>query len=372
MASARATKVAEGFSQRLLKEVYELSVADKVVNRDYQGEINGVGSKLNIYNVDRISEKNYVKNNNGNPDGLYENNAVLEIGQKKMFYWAEYTIDNWIAYIKDVHSTVVNQKADERAKNMDAHVLGLYGDVAAGNRVGTDETAGTVAIDVNGNVTGSSTNFTAAMVGRGFQATGHGNNWYRVKSYATATSIVIEDDLDDVTSQYTGGVIGAGATYKIEASTAVALTTSNLLQYFALAKLKLNTAERLGKSAVPTSDRWAILPPEFEDIVVRANGVALHVPDVYQELVKSGFLGMFQGFKVFISNRLTGDNTSGFRCLLGHSNWLTFAEKLLSADIEEEIKGDFGTAYKDLFVYGGKVADKRRHFAVELFATFTI
>lgn len=371
MSSLRATKVAEGFSQRLLKELYGVSMIDKICNRDYQGEINGVGSKLNIYNVDRINERDYVKNNNGNPDDLYERNALLEITKKKMFYWAEYTIDDWISYIKDVHSTVVNQKANQRAKNMDEYFLGWYSDVAAGNRVGTDEAAGTVAIDVDGNVTGTNTAFTAAMVGRGFKATGH-TKWYRVKTYTSGTAIVIEQDLDDETATYNGGVIAGGTPYTLEAATPITLTTSNLLQYFALMKLKLNIAERLGKSEVPTEGRWAILPPEFEDVVVRANGVALHVPEAYSELVKAGFLGMFQGFKIFISNRLTGDNTDGFHILAGHNNWLTVAEKLLSADIEEEIKGDFGTAFKDLFVYGGKVTDTRRHFATEMFAKFTI
>lgn len=371
MSSARATKIAEGFSQRLLKEMYDVSTTDKIVNRDYQGEINGVGSLLNIYNVDRITEKDYVKNNNGNPDGLYENNSKLTIEKKKMFYWAEYTIDDWLSYIKDVHSTVVTQKASERAKNMDVYTLGFYTDVAAGNRVGTDNTDGTVAIDASGNVTGSSSNFTAAMVGRGFKAAGH-TSWYRVKTYTNSTTIVIEDDLDDITSAYTGGVIGAGATYTVEAETATTITTSNLLAKIAATKLKLNTAERDGKSAVPDDGRFLIVPPEFEDVLVQASGVALHVPDVYQELVKAGFITMLQGFMVFKSNHLVGDNTNGFHMIAGHSNWLTFAEKLLSADIEEEIKGDFGTAYKDLMVYGGKVTDKRRHFAAELYAKFTI
>jgi hypothetical protein len=77
-----------------------------------------------------------------------------------------------------------------------------------------------------------------------------------------------------------------------------------------------------------------------------------------------------QGFKVFQSNRLTGNNTDGYHILAGHPNWLTFAETILEAGMEEDLPGDFGTAYKDLFVYGGKVADKRRHFATELFAKF--
>lgn len=370
MSSLRATKAAEGFSKTLLKEMYEMSLADKIVNRDYEGEINGVGSKLNIYNLDRISEKDYVKNNNGNPDSLYENNSLLEIDKKKMFYWGEYTIDNWISYIKNPHVTVVQQKAEERARNMDLYVFGKYADVAAGNRVGTDETTGTVTIDTSGNVTGSGTSFTSAMVGRGFKATGH-TKWYRVKTYTSGTAIVIEDDLDDVDSAYTGGVI-SGATFTIEAVTPIQLTTTNLLQKLAAIKLKLNTAERLGKSAVPDTGRFIVLPPEFENIVVNASGIALHVDEVYKDLVKAGYAGRLLGMDIFISNRLTGNNTDGFHAIAGHSNWMTFAEKLLQADIEEEIKGDFGTAYKDLFVYGGKVTDKRRHFASELFCTFNV
>ena len=81
---------------------------------------------------------------------------------------------------------------------------------------------------------------------------------------------------------------------------------------------------------------------------------------------------MFQGFQVYKSNRLTGDNVNGYHCIAGHPSWMTFAEKLLEADIEEELIGNFGAAYKDLFVYGAKVTDARRHFAAELFATFTL
>lgn len=369
MASAYATKIAEGFSQTLLKEMYDINLVDSIVNRDFEGEINQVGSKLNILNIARISEKTY-SGANLTVDDLYENNAVLEIDQFKSFYWREKTIDKWKSYIKNPHSTVVTQKADERSKNIDEFVLGAYADVASGNRVGTDYTTGTVSIDADGVVTGSGTTFTSSMVGRGFKATGH-TQWYRVASFTNATSITIEDDKDDVASDYTGGVI-SGATYTIEAVTPVAVTTSNLLSVVAQLKLKLDKAESLDRSSVPDSDRWLIVPPEFEAVLVKASGVALHVPAVYEELVKKGFMGMLQGFKVFKSNRLTGDNTNGYRCLAGHPNWMTFAEKLLEATMEEDLIGNFGSAYKDLFVYGKKVTDSRRHFASEGFFTFTI
>lgn len=371
MSSARGTTLAQGFSQRLLLEVYDKSQLEVVVNRDYEGEINKIGSKLNILNIARITERTYTGANLSTADSLYENNCVLTIDQWKSFYWQELTIDNWESYIKDPHSTVVAQKADERNKNMEEYVYGLYGDVGAGNRVGTDYTTGTVTVDVTtGAVTGSGTTFTSAMVGKGFKATGH-SLWYRVKTYTSATAIVIEDDLDDATSAYTGGAIGSGASYTIEAVTAVSITTSNILTKVGQLKLKLDKAESFGYSSVPADGRFMIVPPEFEDVATNgASGITLHVPAVYEELVKRGMLTMLKGFKVFMSNRLTGDNTNGFHILAGHPNWVTFAEKLLQSTIEEELIGNFGTAYKDLFVYGAKVPDSRRHFMAELFATF--
>lgn len=369
MASARATTLAQGFSNRLLKEMYERSLTDSVVNRDYEGEINGVGSKLNILNIARISEKTYT-GANLTADSLYEVNTTLTIDQLKSFYWVEKTIDNWKSYIKDPHSTVVAQKADERNKNMDEFVLGFYGDVGAGNRVGTDYTTGTVEVAATtGVVTGSGTTFTSAMVGKGFKASGH-TKWYRIKSYSSATSITIENDSDDETSAYDGGAISALSTYTIEANTAVSVTTANLLEKVADLKQKLDETEKYGLNAVPDTDRWLIAPPEFFNTMVRASGIVLHVPEVYQNLVKKGFQGELLGFKLFQSTRLTGDNSNGYHVLAGHPNWITFAEKLLEANIEEDLIGNFGSAYKDLFVYGAKVADSRRHFCAELYCTF--
>ena len=370
MASARGTTLAEGFSNRLLLEMYDISLLDYVVNRDYEGEINKVGSVLNILNIARITEKNYT-GANLSPDDLYENNCVLTIEKKKSFYWRELTIDNWESYIKDPHSTVVTQKADERNKNMDLYVLGFYGDVGAGNRVGTDVTTGTVTITAGtGAVVGSGTTFTAAMVGRGFKADGH-TTWYRVKTFTDTENIVIEDDFDDTTSAYTGGAIGAGATFTVEAVTPISITTSNILSKVGQLKLKLDKAEANGYNSVPAQGRWLIVPPEFEDVATNgASGITIHVPAVYEELIKKGMLTQLKGFNIFVSNRLTGDNTDGYHILAGHKNWITFAEKLLTATMEEDLTGNFGSAFKDLFVYGAKVPDSRRHFAAELFATF--
>lgn len=367
--SAYGTKLAEGFSSKVMTQVYDQDLLGQITNRNYEGEINSVGSKLNILDFSKLTEKTYA-DSALSADSLSENNGQLVIDQYKSFYWKEKTLAKWLSYIKNPHPYIVTQVGNERSRNMDLFALGFYGDVGAGNRVGTDETSGTVTVDVTtGVVTGSSTAFTAAMVGRGFKAAGH-TTWYRVKTYSSSTSIVIEDDFDDIASAYTGGAITAGSAYTIEAATKLTITAATILNKVALLKQKLDLAEKNGYTAVPDSDRNLIVPPEFFTVLVQGTGIVLHVDEAYQDLVKKGYMGELQGFKLWKSNRLTGNNTDGYHCLALHQNWLTFAEKVLDARMEEDIIGDFGTAYKDLFVYGAKVKDIMRHQAAELFAAF--
>jgi hypothetical protein len=364
MPSAFATKAAEGFSSTILREVYENSTIEWIVNRDYEGQINGVGSKLNILGFDKLTEKTYT-GANLTVDDLYEKNAILNMDQWKSYYFRIKKIDQWKSYIKNPKGTVLEQTANERKKNVMTYLLSFWGDVAAGNRIGTDYTTGTVTVTtVTGAVVGVGTTFTTAMVGRPFKAAGH-TAWYRVATFTDSTHITIEDDLDDVTSAYTGGAISGGSSYTIQAATPIPITSANFLQYIGLLKGKLDAAE------VPDEDRVLFLPTEAEALIYRASGVALAVPAVYNEIVKEGHLGMLLGMRVVRSARVAGDNTNGYHALAINRNWLTFADKILENGVEEDLIGNFGSAYKDLYVYGAKVADSRRKFAAELFATFS-
>ena len=367
--SAYGTKLAEGFSTKVMEYVYDRDLTSMITNRNYEGEINAIGSKLNILDFSKLSEKTYA-DTALTADSLSENNGQLVITEYKSFYWKEKTLARWLSYIKNPHAYIVSQVGSERAKNMETYVLGLHADIGAGNRVGTDESTGTVTVDVTtGVVTGSSTSFTAAMVGKPFKATGH-TTWYRVKTYSSSTSIVIEDDLDDTATAYTGGAIAGGTAYVIQAATKITITAANILNKVAMLKQVLDLAEKNGFTAVPDSDRFLVAPPEFFTVLTQGTGVVLHVDEAYQDLVKKGYMGELQGFKLMKSNRLSGNNTDGYHLIAGHQNWMTFAEKVLDSRMEEDLIGDFGTAYKDLFVYGAKVKDIMRHQAAELFATF--
>jgi hypothetical protein len=367
MASAYATKLAEGFSQKLIKHIYENAPIDSLVNRDHEGEINAVGSKLNILTISRISEKTY-NGSNLTADDLTEVNAQLVIDQFKSFYWKEKTIDKWKSYIKEPKGTVLEQTANERKKNIMTYLLGFWGDAAAGQWYGTSYTTGTVTVDVTtGAVTGSGTTFTSGMVGKPFKAAGH-SRWYRVKSFSSTTAIVIEDDSDDETSAYTGGAISAGATYEIQANTVKQIDNGGSNPSFLTMALTLK--QYLDEAEVPDEDRYLFIPAVAEPTLLKDAGIKLSVPAAYQELVKQGFLTELVGFKVFKSQRVAGDNTNGYHVIAGHKSFLTFADKALEVGMEEDLIGNFGSAYKDLFVYGAKVTDERRKFGAHAFVKF--
>src|SRR5579872_6737777 len=259
--NAYSTKLAEAFSSKVTRELYARALFDDIVNRDYEGEIVGVGSLLNILNLGKLSEKNYT-GANLSVDDLTESNGQLNINQQKSFYFRIKTLDKFKSYLKNPQGVIQEQAFNERRKNIDKFVLGQYADVAAGNRIGTNYTTGTVAVDVSGNVTGSGTTFTAAMVGRGFQASGQ-TSWYRVATFTDATHITITDDLSEIT-QYTGGVISGGTSYTIEAVTPLALTRATLLVNILQLKQKLDALE------VPEDDRVLVLPTEVANLIPNA------------------------------------------------------------------------------------------------------
>lgn len=360
-----ATKLAEGFSQKLIKQIYEKAPIDEIVNRDYEGEINAVGSKLNVLTLARISEKTY-NGANLSPDDLTESNAQLIIDQYKSFYWREKTIDKWKSYIKEPKGTVVEQLGNERKKNIMTFLTGFYGDAGAGNWYGTDYTTGTVGIDASGNVTGSGTTFTSGMVGKPFKATGH-TKWYRVKTFTSTTAIVIENDSDDEASSYDGGVISSSSTYTIQANTVKTVDNSSVK----FLDMVLDLKQKLDEAEVPDEDRFLLLPPAGQTSLSKDTSIKLAVESAFQSLVVKGYMGTLENFKVMRVNRLAGDNTNGYHIIAAHKNWLTFADKALEVGMEEDLQGNFGSAYKDLFVYGAKVIDERRKFGAHAFVKFS-
>lgn len=355
------TNVGEKFAKNTLQIFFQNAIAPDITNQDYEGEIKGGGAdRLNVLTFGALSLKNYT-GSALTVDVPSESEATLIVNQKKAYYFQIESFAKFSSYVDNPESTLIDTAGKTLAQTVDAFVLGFHGDVASGHRVGTNYTTGTVTVDVTtGAVTGSGTTFTSAMVGLGFKATGH-SVWYRIKSYSSSTAIVIEDDLDDVASAYTGGAIGAGASYTIEANTAITVDKTTIFDYIVDMKTKLDSAK------IPATDRWFVAPSIVANLLLKSSQLQTAVDTAYENVIQKGILGYVGGFKVYSNEQVAGDNTTGYKCLAGHKSFITMAMAFTESGVEPFI-GGFGQNFKGLNCYGAKVADERRKAGAYLFA----
>lgn len=350
---AHGTNLAEKFASAAIAKFFEVSVTPMITNTDYEGEIKDKASRLNVLT---FSESQGLQTYDGTDLTLgtvSESEGTLNTDQQKAYYFEIKSIDTFKSYVDDPQSTLLQEKGGQLQEAVDTYVLGLHSDVASGNRVGTVYNTGTVTVTVTtGAVTGVSTVFTSAMVGLGFKATGH-SVWYRIKSRSSNTAIVIEDDLDDETSAYTGGAISAGASYEIEANTAIAITKDNAYTQILALKQKLDAAK------APKANRYLVVNSLFMKALLEATVVTRDTESDTGKIL-NGFVTRIAGFDLFENEQVAGDNTDGFWALAGHKSGITFAMAFVETAIEGDLIGNFGKAYKGLNVYGAKVVDERR------------
>ncbi len=349
------TKLAEAFAAQALKRFYMRSVTEGITNSEYEGQIKDKSSILNVLTFGEITEHTYT-GADMTADDLTESNSQLVTNQAKYFYFTVKTWDTFRSYIDNPEGTIIDQVANRLKKVVDIFVLGLYGDAGAGNWDGTSYDTGTVTVDVTtGAVTGSGTTFIAGMVGKPFKAAGH-TVWYRVKTFSSTTAIVIEDDSDDLTSAYTGGAIGGGSTYEIQANTAVQVTKDTIFARVMALQTSLTNNE------IPEEDRWLVVPARMAALIRQAPEYVGIGSEGGREAIQNGMLpGRFAGFRTYevSDDRISGNSTDGYYVMAGHKSAITFAMGLTENGTEDTI-ANFGKRYKSLYVYGAKVADERR------------
>ena len=355
------TKLAEGFSQKVISLFFDTSISTEITNQDYEGEIENKLSKLNILTFGAIDWVTYT-GADMSPVSAQESVGVLTTDQLKGFYFKIPSLNKFYSWIKNPEGTLLDSTAKKLKELIDSFILGLYGDVAAGNRVGTDAddaTTITVTITTGAFVVAGGTPVTSAWVGKGIKFAGV-DTWYRVKSQSSTTEGFIEDDKDDPVSAYTGPAVTGGTSYVVEAVSKVQVAKTTIYGYITQLTEKLNVAK------IPMEDRWLVISPKIYTILKQATEIQPAVDAAYQDVVKKGYVGNVDGFKVLVSNQVTGNNTDGYQVLAMHKSWCTFAMGYTESGIEDLI-GNFGKAYKGLAIYGAKVVDERRKAAALLF-----
>lgn len=349
-----ADNLAEVFAGAAVEKFFETAVTPVITNDDYEGEIKDKASRLNILTFSESQGLQAYTGADLTLGDVTESEATLATDQQKAYYFKIKSIDRFKSYVKDPESTLMIEKGGQLQEAIDTYVLGIaHSDTAAGNRTGTSYTTGTVEVTVTtGAVTGTGTTFTSGMVGLGFKAAGH-TVWYRVKTFTSTTAIVIEDDKDDDTSAYTGGAISAGATYEIEAATAVDIDSAGEA-YGALLAMK----QKLDATKTPKAGRWAVVNSYFMQKLL-AESVIVRDTEQGENRTTNGFVKRIAGFDLYENEQLVGNNTTGFWAVAGHKAAITFAMAFVETGIED-LQANFGKAYKGLNVYGAKVVDERR------------
>lgn len=347
------TGLGEKFAANALEKYYETAVQPLITNDDYEKMISpGGAEKISVLTFGDLTINTYQQGTAMTVENPTESEGEINPDQQKAYYFRIRSLAQFESYVNNANSALIDRATKQLKQGVDTYILGLYADVGSGNRVGTNYTTGTVTITVTtGATVGTGTTFTSAMVGLGIKATGH-TKWYRIKTYTNATTIVIENDSDDDTSSYDGGTI-TGATYTIEATTVLTVTSSTIAGYID------NLAERLDAAEVPKENRWLVVNSKIAALIRQSTTYTPAVESAYRDVVQKGLIGEISGLQVFQNERVAGDNTTGYYILAGHKSAITFVMEFKETGVEDLV-GDFGKAYKGLVVYGAKILDERR------------
>lgn len=357
------------YSLKLVELLYNDTLYPWVTNTKYEGQIKDSGDRVRVRTAARITLSAYTKGMTLVKQDLNPTSEDLIIDQQQYFSFGVDDVDkiqNDIDAISEYASNTKNDMSELIDTDMLTYMRKNVGQStdAAGNAnvVGTSYATGTVTVAVTtGVVTGSGTTFTASMVGGYFKAAGHTKS-YLVTAFTSTTSITITDLSG---SGYTGGAIGAGATFTIAGAVAIALTKSNVYANI----VSLRTV--LGKSLCPKDGRFLIVNSQFEGLLLQAPEFIPAVMKSYENVIEKGLIGSIAGFKVYTSELISGDNTNGYWFIAGTKDFCAFACQIMKTSVvpSEADPNSFVSTCKGLLVYGRKVFEGNRARGAVLRAT---
>jgi hypothetical protein len=357
------------FSLKLVEVLYNETIYTHITNTKYEGEIKNSGDRVRVRTAGKVTLKNYTKGMALVSDDLNPIAEDLVIDRQSYF---KFIVDDVDKLQNDVDTMNEYAKAalPTMSELIDSEIL-EYGrrNVFGPNALGTNYNVGTVAVAATtGVVTGTSTVFTAAMVGGYFRATTHpAGRWYIVTAFASGTSITIRDLGNE--GVYTGGVVNAGAGYVINAATHLALTQTNVYGWL----VQLNTV--LNKSLAPRKARRFLVVNGDMETIIRLSPQFIPAVDVaYEEVVREGFVGRLAGFDVYFSELVAGNNTTGYWFLAGDQEFMAFAAQIMKVSMlsSDQDPNSFMSTCKGLLVRGFKVFEGNRGRGAVLRATCNI
>lgn len=350
------------YSLKLVELLYNDTLYPFITNTNYEGEIKQSGDRVRVRTAAKISLSTYTKGMTLVAQDLNPTSEDLIVDQNKYFKFVVDDVDKFQNDINAIQEYASNTKRD-MAELIDTDILSyMRKNVHGDNAVGTSYSTGTISVAATtGVVTGSGTTFTSAMVGGYLKWTG--GTYKLVTAFSSTTSITVKD-LDGVA--YTGGVETA-STYVINAATATAITKSNIYSQI----VALRTA--LGQRLAPKDGRFLVVNSQFEGVLLQAPEFIPAVQSAYSGAVEKGLIGSIAGFKVYTSELIDGNNTTGYWFVAGTKDFCAFATQIMDVSVlpSSADPNSFTSTCKGLLVYGRKVFEGTRAKGAVLRATLS-
>lgn len=144
-----------------------------------------------------------------------------------------------------------------------------------------------------------------------------------------------------IASKYTDAGIVTGSTTSI-----TSITSANVISVIGAMAVAMDNND------VPDDGRVAVVPPWLAQKMVLA-GVIRDTAN--SAILSAGYIGQFQGFQVYKSNRITHSSTTYYLPMFFRRNdTIAFAEQINMVEAMR-LESQFGDGIRSLMVYGGKV-----------------
>jgi hypothetical protein len=149
-----------------------------------------------------------------------------------------------------------------------------------------------------------------------------------------------------VDTQVLGSVYADATT----AMTSQQVTKTNVLDWI------VDMGTELDELNIPTEGRWLVIPPWIAGMIKKSDLKDASITGDGTSIMRNGRLGMIDRFTLYVSNSLSGSDTSGVprQCMAGTKHAIAFASQYVKTETLR-LQNSFGDAIRGLKVYGFKV-----------------
>lgn len=345
----------EQFASKVLTKFYAASVADALVNRDYEGEIKKPGDRVNILSfLNSVTLSDYVVGSDMASETIVDTEDQLVVEKRKYYNFSLDKLETLFTYGGDIPETLLTDSAKVLERLVDTYVLDkIAQNVKAGSWIGvnlvvagsgqtmasiaTTATGGTVTISgyaqANAQEIGAVENpvdgnlyfggFEQSDVFKGFRLRSTAafvSPWYRISGVTNSVSASLTEwdgatagsDFEegmtlrglfggDGTSFPKYGASGdaslltmSGLGWEIQAAIATAVTAATIYNQTTL------LAEALNANEIPAEDRKLTVPPTGTTMLKQATQLQpTGIAEIFTGTVINGRVMRFGGFTVF-------------------------------------------------------------------------